>query len=190
MFATIRTNSSPRAAAFSVLAVFLALPAATDLALAQEAVIGWGITVFDSRGHTESFVEVAAGGKHTAARRSNGSVLAWGDNSFGQCNVPALPTGLSYVEVSAGRRHTVARRSDGSVVAWGDNAYGQCNVPALPAGVSYVEVAASGWNIQGLETDHTVARRSDGSLVAWGHNTYGQCNVPALPPGLSYVEVA
>ena len=120
---------------------------------------------------------------HTVARRSDGSVVAWGDNGFGQCNVPALPVGLTYVEVAAGGQHTVARRSDGSVVAWGDNDFGQCNVPALPAGLTYVEVAAGGcW--------HTVARRSDGSVVAWGWNYYGQCNVPALPVGLTYVEVA
>ena len=106
-----------------------------------------------------------------------------GTTSYGQCNVPALPAGLTYVEVAAGDGHTVARRSDGSVVAWGDNAYGQCNVPALPAGLTYVEVAAGG--------DHTVARRSDGSRRRVGSDhTSGQCNVPALPAGLTYVEVA
>ena len=116
------------------------------------------------------------------ARRSDGSVVAWGSNHYGQCNVPALPAGLTYVEVAAGYGHTVARRSDGSVVAWGDNQYGQCNVPALPGGLTYVEIAAGG--------NHTVARRSDGSVVAWGDNQYGQCNVPALPAGLTYVEIA
>jgi alpha-tubulin suppressor-like RCC1 family protein len=141
-----------------------------------------GEMVFDSRWHEESFVQVAAGTSHTLARRSDGSVVAWGNNSYGQCNVPALAPGLSYVEMAAGERHTVARRSDGSVVAWGWNGWGQCNVPALPPGLSYVEVAAGSL--------HTVARRSDGSVVAWGANTHGQCNVPALPPGLSYVEVA
>ena len=47
-----------------------------------------------------------------------------GRTSYGQCNVPALPGGLTYVEVAAGDGHTVARRSDGSVVAWGGNSYG------------------------------------------------------------------
>ena len=36
------------------------------------------------------------------ARRSDSSVVAWGDNTYGQCNVPALPPGSSYVEVAAG----------------------------------------------------------------------------------------
>jgi len=116
------------------------------------------------------------------ARRSDGSVVAWGHNLWGQCNVPALPVGLTYVEVAAGSSYTVARRSDGSFVAWGDNVVGQCNVPVLSSGPTYVEIAAGG--------AHTVARRSDGFVVAWGWNPYGQCNVPALQGGLTYVEFA
>jgi hypothetical protein len=56
------------------------------------------------------------------------SVVAWGVNYSGQCNVPALPSGLTYVQIAAGGAHTVALRSDGFVVAWGDNWNGQCNV--------------------------------------------------------------
>jgi hypothetical protein len=115
------------------------------------------------------------------ARRSDGSVIAWGFNSYGQCNVPALPPGQTYVEFAAGAYHTVARRSDGSVIAWGWNDDGQCNVPPLPPGLAYVEIAAG--------HAHTVARRSDGSAIAWGDNQYSQWNVPALPPGLAYGEI-
>ena len=116
------------------------------------------------------------------ARRSDGSVVAWGDNTYGQNNVPPLPSGLSYVEIDAGYSHAVARGDDGSIVAWGNNGSGQTDVPALPAGLSYVEVAAAAY--------HTVARRSDGSVVAWGNNSYGQTDVPALPAGMSYVEIS
>jgi len=129
-----------------------------------------------------SYVEVAAGGGHSVARRSDGSAVAWGSNAYGQSNVPSLPAGLTYAELAAGNWHTVARLSDGQVVAWGRNDYGQCNVPALPGGLSYVEVAAG--------DEHTVARLSDGQVVAWGRNDYSQCNVPALPAGHSYLEVA
>ena len=80
---------------------------------------------------------------HTVARRSDGSVIAFGSNTNGQCNVPALPAGLTYVEIAAGAYHTVARRSDGSVVAWGLNGDGECNVPPLPAGLTYVECRGS-----------------------------------------------
>jgi hypothetical protein len=108
--------------------------------------------------------------------------VAWGDNSQGQCNVPALPAGLTYVEIATGHFYTAARRSDGSIVAWGGNTCGVCNVSTLPPGLTYVGIAASKY--------HTAARRSDGSVVAWGCNAGGQCNVPTLPAGLTYVEVA
>ncbi|HLQ38562.1 MAG TPA: hypothetical protein VK348_12215, partial [Planctomycetota bacterium] len=151
-------------------------------AVVAQDVVTWGDQVGNSAWHSDSYVEVAAGGFHTVARRSDGTVVAWGHGGAGQCNVLALPAGLSYVEVAAGGFHTVARRSDGTVVAWGDNSHGECNVPALPTGLIYVEVSA-GWL-------HTVARRSDGTVVAWGRNSSGECNVPALPTGLSYVEVS
>jgi hypothetical protein len=126
-------------------AMVLACLVLTGTARAQSSIKGWGQYVFDSGWNSETaFVEVAAGGAHTVARRSDGSVVAWGFNYYGQCNVPALPAGLAYVEVAAGQWHTVARRSDGSIVAWGWNQYGQCNVPAPPVGFAYGEIAAGG----------------------------------------------
>jgi len=44
-------------------------------------------------------------------------VLAWGDNSKGQCNVPALPAGLGYVEIAGGDLHMVARVGPASTYA-------------------------------------------------------------------------
>ena len=74
----------------------------TGTARAQSNIKGWGSSVFDSSWNSETaFVEVAAGDGHTVARRSDGSVVAWGHNDYGQCNVPALPVGLTYVEVAA-----------------------------------------------------------------------------------------
>jgi len=50
-------------------------------------------------------------------------VVAWGDNSHGQINVPQ---GLSNVtEIAGGGLHSLALKSDGHIVAWGDNTYGQ-----------------------------------------------------------------
>jgi hypothetical protein len=128
-----------------------------------------------------SYTAIAAGVNHSLALLSDGTLAAFGLNVDGQCNVPALPAGVSYVEVAAGAHHTLARRSDGTLLGFGGNLDGQTNVPALPAGLSYVQLAAG--------ANHSAALRSDGSVVVWGRNDYGQQLVPALPAGLVYTRI-
>lgn len=101
-----------------------------------------------------------------------GTVIAWGDNQFGQTNVPVGLSGVT--AISAGPYHIVALKSDGTVVAWGINDYGQTNVPAGLTGV--VSVAAG--------ERHTVALKSNGTLVGWGASTYGQISFPANLSGV------
>ena len=102
------------------------------------------------------YVESAAGGSHSLARRNDGSVVASGYNLLDQCNVPPLPAGLTWVDIAASYTHSIALRSDGSAVAWGGNAQGECDVPPLPVGLSYVQVSAGTFS---------GARRSDGSII-------------------------
>ena len=183
----LRPNPSarePRKGLFRLplLAGVLALVAATTAAPAQSSLRGWGTQNFDSRwADVRDYVQIAAGHDSTFARRAGGSIVAWGDNSYDQLEVPSLPLGLTYVRVAAGARHAVAIRSDGSALAWGDNSHGQLGVPALPQGVTYADVASG--------RDYSVALRSDGNLVAWGDNSAGQIDVPGLPQGLTYVRI-
>ncbi len=110
-----------------------------------------------------------------ARGQNDGSIVGWGDNSAGQCSVPAPNTG--FVAVAAGGLHSLGVKADGSIVAWGDNSLGQCNVPAPNTG--FVAVAAGFY--------HSLGVRADGSIVAWGDNSYGQSNF-SLPSG--FVAVA
>ena len=82
------------------------------------------------------------------------NVAAWGENNYGQCNVP---DGLVATAVAAGGEHSLALRPDGSVVAWGRNNYGQCNVPD---GLVATAITCS--------YDASCALRPDGSVAAWG----------------------
>jgi alpha-tubulin suppressor-like RCC1 family protein len=156
-------------------------------------------------------VTVAGGGFHSAAVRSDGSVVAWGDNSEGQTNVPA---GCAEgVAVACGWLHSLAMRADGSVVAWGESDYGKTSVPAdvsnavaVAAGESHSLALLSDGTVRGwggnnsgqanvpfglsnavsvaAGASHSLAARSGGTVVAWGYNGFGQCTVP---PELSNV---
>jgi YVTN family beta-propeller protein len=105
-------------------------------------VVAWGD---NSNGQTtvpaglSDVMTIAAGGYHTVALQSNGTVVVWGNNGSGQTTVPG---GLGRVAaIAAGADHTVALQSDGTVVAWGYNGFGQTTVPA---GLSRVTAIAGG----------------------------------------------
>jgi uncharacterized repeat protein (TIGR01451 family) len=99
-------------------------------------------------------------------------IVAWGDNSGGQLNIP---TGLSnVVSLAAGRFHSVGLLTDGTVAAWGSNTYGQL---AVPVGLSNVVAIAAG------DSD-CLALKSDGTVVGWGQNFAGQANIPAGISGI------
>jgi alpha-tubulin suppressor-like RCC1 family protein len=109
---------------------------------------------------------IAAGRDHNLALLSDGTVVGWGDNSFGQASPPANLSNV--LAITAGDLHSAALCSNGTVVVWGDDTFGQTNVPA---GLSNVVAIAAG-------DFHTLALLSNGTIVAWGNNTYGQLDVP------------
>jgi alpha-tubulin suppressor-like RCC1 family protein len=106
---------------------------------------------------------VAGGCWHTLGLKSDGSVVAVGYDSYGQCNVANW---TDIIQVDGGGEHTVGLRSDGTVVAVGYNGYGQCNVDNWS---DIIQVVAG--------RQHTAGLRSDGTVVAVGLNAYDQCNV-------------
>jgi len=67
--------------------------------------------------------------------------VAWGDNTYGQTNVPVGLTNV--VQVSVGQTHTLALKNNGTVVAWGDNTYGQTNVPVGLTNVVYISAGTT-----------------------------------------------
>ena len=93
--------------------------------------------------------------------RAEGWVVAWGDNSASQCNVPA---GLSNdMAVAGGYYHSLAARLHGTVSLWGDT--------TTPGDLTNIVAVAGG-------LDCSLVLRADGTVSAWGDNTYGQLNVP------------
>jgi len=116
-----------------------------------------------SPGQPPESVMVAAGGYHTVGLNSNGTVVAVGNNTYGQRNVGNW---TDITQVAAGYLHTVGLNSNGTVVAVGENTYGERNVGNW---TEIVQVAA-GYH-------HTVGLFHNGTVVAVGNNDYGQRNV-------------
>lgn len=97
--------------------------------------------------------------------KSDGSVVAAGNNEFGQCNVSDW-RGIE--EIAAGTDHTVGRKSDGSVVAIGRNGHCQCS---KFSDTDFRRIAAG--------DRHTVGLKSNGFVVAAGDNNFGRCETGA-----------
>ena len=108
-------------------------------------------------------VKVSDGIFHTVGLKADGTVMAVGDNDYGQCNVSSW---RDIVAVSAGGHHTVGLKADGTVVAVGSNSWGQCNVSSWR---DIVSVSAG--------EIHTVGLKADGTVVAVGYSGHGQCDV-------------
>ena len=100
---------------------------------------------------------VAAGDGHTVGLKSDGTVVAVGQNNYGQCNVGSW---TDIIEIASNNHYTVGLKSDGTVVAVGSNSSGQCNVGSW---TDIIQIATG--------YQHTVGLKSDGTLVAVGSNT-------------------
>src|ERR1041385_7956692 len=138
-----------------------------------------------------------------------GTVVGWGDNRFGQNDVPSDL--LDVVAISANALHTLALKRDGTVMSWGFNGSGQTSVPpglsnatAVAAGYTFSVAVKSdgtmiGWGMLGGSSfyapanlmnvvqvsgglEHCVVLRADGTVVAWGDTNYQQVREASAVP--------
>lgn len=109
---------------------------------------------------------IEAGYEHSLALLSDGTVIAWGSNDKGQCDVPE---GLAdVVAISAGAWQGFALRRDGELISWGEGENGQTS-PPQNHGIA--AVTGGYW--------HGMALSEDGRLFAWGDDEFHQNDVPA-----------
>jgi alpha-tubulin suppressor-like RCC1 family protein len=159
-----------------------------------------------------SYTQLAAGYDFGLALRQDGTLWAWGRNTYGQLgnstrtgtdDATPTPTQVGaavYTQLAAGQYHSLALRADGSLYTWGNNFYGQLGnatnvgmnaanpVPTQVPG-TYTRLAAG--------ASHSQALQATGSLYAWGDNAAGQLGAgsgapsatPTLVPG-TYVQLA
>lgn len=153
--------------------------------------LGTGTTLLRSSpgsviGGFTDWCQVSAGGAHTAAIRTNGSLWTWGSNYYGRLGDGTVTSRSSPVsviggfgdwcQVSAGQGHTAAVRLNGTIWTWGENSSGRLGDGAYTAQSSPVSVVGgfTDWCQVSAGGLHTAAVRSNGSLWTWGANNSGQ----------------
>lgn len=131
-----------------------------------------------------TFVAVAAGGSHSLAIASDGSLWAWGANADGQLGdgtttIRATPVavapGRTWSAVSAGGSHTLALATDGSLWAWGSGGSGELGDGTSTSRATPAQVeAGTTWSAGSAGHGYSLAIRSDGTLWAFGLGDQGQ----------------
>nr|WP_148266557.1 hypothetical protein [Methanocella arvoryzae] len=148
-------------------------------------------------------MDISTSDIHELVVLSNGTVWAWGSNSYGQCspdihennidaNCPVMVAGLSDITAVSARlcSTSLALKSDGTVWAWGSNTGGGLGrgIPTaydasddfwkpepVPGLTNVIAIAAS--------PQTALALKDDGTVWAWGMNDRGQLGTEAIPMG-------
>ena len=138
--------------------------------------------------------QISAGGEHTCALISGGTVKCWGDNDN---SPPVEVSGITNAtQISAGGTHTCALISGGTIKCWGYNYWGQLgngttdNSPT-PVEVSPVEVSGI-TNATQISSGgvHTCALISGGTIKCWGYNFFGALGNDTTTSSSTPVEVS
>lgn len=141
-------------------------------------------------------VSIAAGDAFNVALLSDGSVVTWGDDTYGQLGngttgsdsaVPVSVSGISLpaTRIAAGGSHAIALTSDTRAVAWGHNDHGQLGDNSTtdrptPVSVSIAtdvppfSIAAKGIALIGAGSAHSLIVYQTGPIAAFGAGASGQ----------------
>ncbi len=150
----------------------------------------------DGNGLLADVQAISVGLRHSLALTSNGTVKAWGRNSWGQlgngtylhtqsyCMTPLTVRGAggegflsNVVAISAGHYHNLALLSDGTVWAWGSGESGQLgdgqsgyHMQLVPAPVKAPGGEGVLQGIVAIDAGdyHSLALTADGKIWGWG----------------------
>lgn len=144
----------------------------------------------------KNVISIAAGADHNLALCSDGTLVAWGRNDFGQIGnnlagnlsspgrvetTSGALMGKTVISLAAGTNHSLVLLSDGSLAAWGSNVQGQLgtigsNGSFVPIAVARNIGALFGKTVTkiGCGEFHSMVLSSDGDLASWGEGVSGQ----------------
>lgn len=188
-----------------------------DLVLvwAQNRAVGWGYNAYSVLGDGtttdrsvptpfqltpaisgKTLFALSPGAYHALAVCSDGTVVSWGTNSYGELgngttarrsaagSITTTGTplaGRTVIAVASGEYHSLALCSDGTLAGWGQNGAGQIGDGTttdklVPTAVTTAGTPLATRKVVAIAAGayHNLALCSDGALVAWGQNNAGQ----------------
>jgi alpha-tubulin suppressor-like RCC1 family protein len=130
----------------------------------------------------------SAGNRFSLAIQNDGTLWAWGEDTYGQIGLNGGGSGMGYESVpvqvgalttwknvSAGGGHSLALKNDGTIWSWGYNGNGQLGHGDTTDRSSPTQIgSATDWVDISAGYEFSLALKSDGSLYAWGLNNIGQ----------------
>lgn len=149
----------------------------------------------------EGIVSVSAGRTHALAVTTEGKVVAWGSNGYGQLGSggtvfetekPVAVTGMNNalsVTVGGGGSFALVVKSDHSLWACGINDRGQLGNGTTQGSAEYIKIMDDVSKAEAGE-NFAFAVKQDGTLWAWGANDRGQLGDGTTIDRLSPVKVA
>ena len=149
----------------------------------------------------EGIVSVSAGRTHALAVTTEGKVVAWGNNGYGQLGSgvtvfetekPVAVTGMNNalsVTVGGGGSFALVVKSDHSLWACGINDRGQLGNGTTQGSAEYIKIMDDVSRAE-AEENFAFAVKQDGTLWAWGANDRGQLGDGTTIDRLSPVKVA
>jgi alpha-tubulin suppressor-like RCC1 family protein len=130
--------------------------------------------------------QVACGGAHTAAIKTDGTLWTCGRNDYGPLGnnttterltpVTTFSGGTNWKQVAGGIFYTAAIKTDGTLWTWGRNTNGPLGDNTTTQRNTPVTTFAGGTNWKQVSCGNgytTAAIKTDGTLWTWGRNTYG-----------------
>jgi alpha-tubulin suppressor-like RCC1 family protein len=142
-------------------------------------------------GALTTWANVSIGFNFAMAIKTDGTLWAWGDNSYGQQGLGNTSSRSSPIQVGAltswsrvscgfqsDGGFTQAVRTNGTLWSWGWNRAGQLglNFTNYNATISSPNQVGSltNWSNVSCGNQHTIALKTDGTLWSWGVNNLGQ----------------